>query len=100
MTKEQQVTLLAYSRIIKEWQECPTLPAIIVWYLSQYANYDQQKDFYQEVQNSPGGLERHWVCAHFVLDDSLVRVDEERTQADDSIVLNDCDRIRAYGAEQ
>lgn len=58
LTKEQQLTLLDCCQLIKEWQECPTLPAVIAWYLSQYANYDQQKDFYQEVQNSPGGLER------------------------------------------
>jgi hypothetical protein len=58
---------------------------VIAWHLSQYANYDQQQNFYQEVQNSPGGLEKYWDC---------VRSEDAR------IVFNTCDRIRAYGAEQ
>jgi hypothetical protein len=85
LTNEQQLTLLDCCQLIKEWQDCPTIPAVIAWYLAQYANYYQQEDFYQEVQNSPGGLERHWDCIQL---------------ADARIVLNDCDRIRAYGAEQ
>lgn len=76
MLKETCVT---QHNIIPVWDNCPEVPAVIVWHLMHHFTEEQQYDFYYEVCACYGGLERRWDQYH----------------ADQ--IRNDCDRIRYTG---
>jgi hypothetical protein len=57
MLKEVCVT---QHKIITEWDQCPEVPAVIVWHLMHHFTEEQQHAFYCEVLASYGGLQMRW----------------------------------------